>query len=71
MIQTEVLGMSANSAMEIVVELKLQGYNQGVDFDFAYCPERWDGMTGEVIKKRTQFLFYNHSVATWFAIKYG
>jgi hypothetical protein len=56
--------------MEVVRELRQQGYVQGVDFDFAYNQSRWDEMIGE-IPKHTDFVFYNDQLATWFQLKYA
>lgn len=59
-----------NQIMEIVQELRSQGYTQGKDFDFAYQQSQWDAMTGE-IPKHTIFTFYTEKYATLFAIKYS
>jgi hypothetical protein len=64
-----VLPVSANNATDIVRELRSQGYQQGVDFDFAYHQSRWDDMTGEV-PKHTKFTFYNNVLSSWFLLKY-
>ena len=55
--------------LEIVEELRRQGYCQGNDFDFAYYPSRWDEMIGDIPQK-TIFTFYNDTLATWFQLKY-
>jgi len=59
----------ANEATDIVHELQRLGYQQSVDFNFAYHPGRWDEMTGD-IPKRTAFTFYNDALATFFKLKY-
>jgi hypothetical protein len=61
----------AGEVMEIVKELRNQGCMQGVDFDFAYQPEEWDGFRMEPVKARhTTFTFYTNKWATWFTLKY-
>jgi len=60
---------SASVATDIVHELRSQGYQQGVDFDFAYYQSQWDDMIGE-IPKHTKFIFYNSALSSWFALKY-
>ena len=58
--------------MDIVKELRTQGYEQGKDFDFAYHQAEWDTFGHENPKRRhTVFTFYTEKYATLFAIKYG
>lgn len=57
--------------MDIVKELKTQGYKQGKDFDFAYTPPTEDWMNGIQTRRYTTFTFYTEKYATLFAIKYG
>jgi len=60
-----------NDIMDIVRELRASGCTQGVDFDFAYQPEEWDGFRMEPVKsKHTTFIFYTDKWATWFTLKY-
>jgi hypothetical protein len=60
-----------NDIMDIVRELRASGCAQGVDFDFAYQPEEWDGFRMEPVKARhTTFTFYTNKWATWFTLKY-
>ena len=61
--------LPANEILELVGQLKKQGYCQGSDFDFAYHQSHWDGMIGE-IPRHTVFTFYNEQLATWFALKF-
>ena len=57
--------------MEIVRELREQGYQQGVDFDFAYHAPAQDSFSYEPSTERyTVFTFYNEKYATLFALKY-
>lgn len=57
--------------IDIVKELRLQGYTQGVDFDYAYHQPVWDTFGHEAPTRRfTVFTFYNERYATLFALKY-
>ena len=56
--------------IEIVYNLRKDGLEQGVDFDFAYHQSKWDEMIGE-IPEETKFTFYNDEQAMLFALKYG
>lgn len=65
-----IVDKSVNEIMEIVHELRGQGYVQGVDFDFSYSPHKWDGFT-LTSTRFTKFTFYKEKYATLFALKYG
>ena len=69
MTEVDILHLSANDATDIVRELRSQGYQQGVEFDFAFHQSRWDEMTGD-IPRHTVFTFYNNNLSSWFALKY-
>jgi hypothetical protein len=69
LISVELFDLTANEATDIVHELQRLGYQQSVDFNFAYHPGRWDEMTGE-IPRRTAFTFYSDALATFFKLKY-
>ena len=63
--------INANDTMNIVKDLREQGYIQGVDFDFAYRPEFYDNFSGEPLqKKHAEFIFYVEKYATLFLLKY-
>lgn len=58
--------------MELVRELRDEGYVQGADFDFAYHQPIWDTFGHEPPTRRyTIFTFYVEKYATLFAIKHG
>jgi hypothetical protein len=65
--------MSPNKALEIVQELRSDGYVQGTHFDFEYIPPKADPISGHWVdsKRYTIFTFYVDSLATWFTLKYG
>jgi hypothetical protein len=55
----------------IVNELKEKGYVQGVDFDFAYHPPKFDDFSGDAVYNRCViFTFYKEELATWFSLIY-
>jgi hypothetical protein len=64
------LHIDVNRTLEIVHELKRQGWAMGVDFDFAYHQNAWDEMIGE-IPKQSIFTFYNDSNASYFMLRWG
>ena len=58
--------------IDIVFELRKQGYVQNIDFDFAYNPPRYDNFSYEAVTRGcTIFTFYDDRLASWFAIKYS
>jgi hypothetical protein len=65
-----ILERNASQIIDIVLEMRKQGYVQGRDFDFAYHQIRWDEMIGE-IPTSAIFTFYEDALASWFAIKYS
>ena len=68
MIAVRLLDLDPNEALEISKELRLQGYNVGVDFDFANFVNRISVEGRE--RRYTNFIFYNEKLATWFALRY-
>ena len=53
--------------MEIGHELRSMGWVQGVDFDYAYYPEKYDSFShGPIVKRHSRFTFYNDSNASYF-----
>jgi hypothetical protein len=65
------LSFGVNRILEIVGDMKDQGYRLGVDFDFSYHPYQFDQFSGDETLAYTEFLFYNNSLASWFVIKYS
>lgn len=58
--------------MQIVKELRAQGLQQGVDFDFAFTQAKYNNDGWEAVTPRqTTFTFYTEKYATLFALKYG
>ena len=70
MTQVTLLHINADKVFQIVGALKSQGYQIGIDFDFAYHRSQWDEMIGD-IPRSTIFTFYSDSVALWFSLKYA
>ena len=70
MTEVDILHLSANDATDIVRELRSQGYQQGVDFDFAYSPPEYDNFTGTDTARKCDFTFYTDSLATAFALQW-
>jgi len=57
--------------MEIVRAIRSQGCEQGVDFDFAYTPERFETFGTDNYQRFTTFTFYDEKYSTWFILKYS
>jgi hypothetical protein len=64
--------VDANEAMEIVRSLRTMGLIQGKDFDFSYCPSKWDPISGHLKdEKHVIFTFHDAKWATWFSLKWS
>ena len=61
--------VDVTQVLDIVHQLRAQGYKQGQDFEFAFHQSKWDDMIGE-IPKQAVFTFYNPALASWFALRY-
>jgi hypothetical protein len=60
--------------LDIVHELKDQGWVQGQDFDFTYHParHRTDTLESYIVHMPSAvFTFYTEKYATYFVLKYG
>lgn len=57
--------------MDIVRSLRNMGCEQGLDFDFAYTPEKFETFGTDNYHRFTVFTFYNEKYATWFTLKYS
>ena len=75
MIDIALTNLRVDTVLSIVRDLRQLGYTQGLDFDFAYSPERLDynlATIGEVLEKRkTVFSFYDEKLSSWFCLKYS
>ena len=66
-IEVKLIDKLPSEFLEIVRELKEKGYVQGVDFDFAYHPPKFDDFSGDAVYNRcVVFTFYKEEIATWF-----
>jgi ribulose bisphosphate carboxylase small subunit len=57
--------------LEQVSELRRQGYQQGVDFDFAYYPEKFENnnsFAGKIQERTLDFVFYDEHLALLFKL---
>lgn len=68
MIAIRLFDIKPDEALEIVRQLRAQGYKQAIDFDFAHFQAKisQDG----VERRYTNFIFYNEKLATYFALRY-
>ena len=71
MIEVKILDISVSEIVDLVKDVRLKGYVQGVDFDFEYHPPKFDNFSGEgVYNKCVIFKFYKDELATWFELAY-
>jgi len=71
MLQVRLIDKMPNEIMDIVRELRQQGYTQGTDFDFAYNKPKYDDLSHDAVYNRhTVFTFYKEELATWFSLRY-
>lgn len=69
LIEVKLLDKLPNEFLDIVRELKEKGYIQGIDFDFAYHPPKFDNFSGDPVYNRCViFKFYKEELATWFRL---
>jgi hypothetical protein len=69
--KVELTHVRPDRVIEIVRELRKQGYHQGSHFDFAYSPARYNNDGWEAVSpKTTVFTFYTDELATYFTLKY-
>ena len=63
--------LDVNRVISIVNELRLKGYQQGLDFDFEYHPTKYIDWAGDVeYYKYVSFFFYKEELATYFRLMY-
>jgi len=71
MIEVKVLDKMPNDVIELVRELRNNGYVQGKDFDFEYRPPKYDDWAMDAEYNRTTiFMFHTEELATWFSLRY-
>jgi hypothetical protein len=54
--------------------LRKEGYRQGIDFDFAYNPEKFeenDPFKGKIQERSLEFTFYDEQLGLLFKLKQG
>ncbi len=68
MIVVRLWDIKPDEALEIVRQLRSQGYKQVVDFDFAHFQGKISMDGAE--RRYTNFMFYNEKLATYFALRY-
>lgn len=71
MIKITVPHKSPADALGIVQKMKEDGWQIGVDFDFAYRQAEYDNDGFEAVTpRRTDFMFYRPELATMFSLKW-
>lgn len=74
--QQVTLFIDVNKTLDIIHELRKQGWVQHVDFDFAYYKPEYDNFTytnnyEPIQERKAIFTFYNDSNATYFMLRWG
>jgi len=74
-VQQVTLFIDVNKTLDIIHELRKQGWVQHVDFDFAYYKPEYDNFTytnnyEPIQERKAIFTFYNDSNASYFALKW-
>ncbi len=59
--------LKPNDIMDIVRDLR----HRGINFDFAYTPEKMELWGSNNYFRFTTFTFYDEKYATWFALRYA
>lgn len=68
----KVIDWMPNKVVDVVKELKEQGYVLGVDFDFEYNKPKYNDWSGDAVYNRhTVFTFYKEELATYFMLRYS
>jgi hypothetical protein len=74
-VQQVKLGIDVIKTLEIVSEIKQQGWVLGIDFDFSYHKAMYDNFSGSnwepEIESHCVFTFYNDSNASYFMLRWG
>ena len=70
MLKVRLTEFELSDILGYVAELRNQGYKQGIDFDFAYFPEKYteDGFLGIVQRRAVEFTFYNEHLGLIFQL---
>lgn len=71
MLKVTLIDFTISDILETVDSLRAQGYKQGVDFDFAYFPEKTetDNFTYQTVQERKlEFTFYNEHLGLIFQL---
>jgi hypothetical protein len=71
MVKITVPDQSPADALDIVHKMKADGWQIGVDFDFAYHQAEYNNDGYEAVNpRRTDFMFHRHELATLFSLKW-
>ena len=71
MIEVKLIDKMPNEILDIVRELRNNGYIQGKDFDFEYHPPKYTDLTPDPeYNRHTIFTFYKEELSTWFSLRY-
>jgi hypothetical protein len=74
MLKVELTDFTLADILEIVADLRRQGYKQGTDFDFAYFPEKIESdnfVYHTKQERKLEFTFYDDQLGLLFKLKLG
>jgi hypothetical protein len=70
MISVRLIERNVDEVLRIVKELKAQGLQQSVDFDFKWTPKVDDWINGNLSPSYADFFFYTEEQATMFSLRF-
>ena len=63
-------GISASKTLELVNELRKEGYINQIDFDFAFYPSINDRFSGPTKPSYVVFTFHKEELASFYGLKW-
>ncbi len=74
MLKVVLTNFTISDILDTVDGLRKEGYKQGVDFDFSYHPEKFEGnnsFAGKIQERSLEFTFYDEQLGLLFKLKQG
>jgi hypothetical protein len=68
MLTVRITDFHIGEVFEKVLDLRKRGYLQGIDFDFKYCPEKYETTDGVREERAVEFMFYDESLGLLFKL---
>ncbi len=74
MLKVVLKDFTINDILVTVDSLRKDGYRQGIDFDFAYHPEKFEEnniFAGKIQERSLEFTFYDEQLGLLFKLRQG